>query len=286
MKLESNKRDVKVNDIIVPPVVKVPEPKKKAPNSLFGPPKPKPEIKSESTSPSSSKDVKSVQSVKSPKKESPKKNQSAAKVTKQPQGKSSIATFFNKPTSSSSNKKPQDKSVAEATVKIEQVKLKEEPETSNGTANASKNPHKRNLSNASGKQTNLYPFEANLISTFSDSNEERKNGKSDKSDSKDASKPSKKKIKLEAKGARSRLMQICDSSSDEDESTKSDSKMVVDEEVPVKKEKENKTPSPKKEQNGKSNSNGTTKRRIKVKKMVTRTYEDEDGFISKFNRQL
>lgn len=98
--------------------------------------------------------------------------------------------------------------------------------------------------------------------------------------------PSKKKIKLEPKSAKSRLMQICDSSSDEEEVQQ----MSVDEdEVPIKKAKENKTPSPKTNQQAVSKASGTNcsnsngKRRTKVKKMVTRTYEDEDGFISEYN---
>lgn len=94
-------------------------------------------------------------------------------------------------------------------------------------------------------------------------------------------------MKLEPKSARSRVMQICDSSSDEDEapSTKNDLKMECDDETVVKKEKENKTPSPEKMEPRKSNAGGSDsgnrKRRSKVKKVVTRTYEDEDGFISK-----
>lgn len=78
-------------------------------------------------------------------------------------------------------------------------------------------------------------------------------------------------------------MQICDSSSDEDEAPAAkDDKMECDaDETVVKKEKENKTPSPEKIDSNKSAANGGRKRRAKVKKMVTRTYEDEDGFISK-----
>lgn len=101
--------------------------------------------------------------------------------------------------------------------------------------------------------------------------------------------PSKKKIKLEPKSAKSRLMQICDSSSDEEviqqKNQKDSAEMSVDEdEVPVKKEKENKTPSPEKNQTTKANGNSSSgKTRAKVKKMVTRTFEDEDGFISKCN---
>lgn len=110
-----------------------------------------------------------------------------------------------------------------------------------------------------------------------DSNEESK------SNDKKQPMPSKKKIKLEPKAAHSRLLQICDSSSDEeDTSNAKDSPMEVEDEVVVKKEKENKTPSPEKSQKNNANgSNDSKKRRVKVKKIVTRTYEDEDGFISK-----
>lgn len=108
------------------------------------------------------------------------------------------------------------------------------------------------------------------------------NGES-KSTEKKNSIQSKKKIKLEPKSSRSRLLQICDSSSDEeDASNAKDSAMDVEEEPVVKKEKENKTPSPEKLQNSKTNgSSDGKKRRTKIKKMVTKTYEDEDGFISK-----
>lgn len=81
---------------------------------------------------------------------------------------------------------------------------------------------------------------------------------------------------MEKVPARSRLMQICDSSDEEG---------TPFEPVPVKKEKENKTPSPQKIEANASKVSGNTsgKRRIKVKKTVTNTYEDEDGFISKFS---
>lgn len=93
----------------------------------------------------------------------------------------------------------------------------------------------------------------------------------------------KKKMKLEKKSASSRLMQICDSSSDEEgASNGKDVSMGTEEEPVVTKEKENKTPSPKKsDANRSSASSSSGKRRAKIKKFVTKTYEDEDGFISK-----
>lgn len=99
-------------------------------------------------------------------------------------------------------------------------------------------------------------------------------GSDEKASSPEASdKPSNKKAKMAKIPARSRLMQMCDSS-DEEEPMKEAS--------PVKKEKENKTPSPKKsEVNNTNGTSGGGKRRIKVKKTVVRNYEDEDGFISK-----
>lgn len=77
-------------------------------------------------------------------------------------------------------------------------------------------------------------------------------------------------------------MQICDSSSDEEGASNNKGlSMDIEEEVVVKKEKENKTPSPDISAHDKTNGSSSCKRRAKVKKMVTRTYEDEDGFISK-----
>lgn len=93
-------------------------------------------------------------------------------------------------------------------------------------------------------------------------------------------------MKLEPKSSRSRIMQICDSSSDEDEAPNQKdikTERSEDEESVVKKEKENKTPSPEKldtKQTNAGGSGGNRKRRTKVKKMVTRTYEDDEGFIS------
>lgn len=95
-------------------------------------------------------------------------------------------------------------------------------------------------------------------------------------------------MKFEPKSARSRLMQICDSSSDEEDTSERKETAMdieVEEEVVVKKEKENKTPSPDKSKANQTNGSSDGKRRhTKVKKMVTRTYEDEDGFISKSPR--
>lgn len=85
-------------------------------------------------------------------------------------------------------------------------------------------------------------------------------------------------------------MQICDSSSDEEDTSNGrdseDVKMDAEEEVAVKKEKENKTPSPDKTANNKTNGSSSGKRRIKVKRPVTKTYEDDEGFISKQKKQI
>lgn len=114
----------------------------------------------------------------------------------------------------------------------------------------------------------------------SDSNEDGKSAEK---------KQTKKKMKLEPKSQRSRLMQICDSSSDEEDASNGrdseDVKMDVQEGVVVKKEKENKTPSPDKTANNKTNGSSSGKRRIKVKRPVTKTYEDDDGFISKSKKK-
>lgn len=109
-------------------------------------------------------------------------------------------------------------------------------------------------------------------------------------------KPSSKKAKTEAirkkeKAAtnRTRIMQICDSSSDEDDSEslnknvkKENGKNGVDagDEVDM---KENKTP-PKASavKSEPMDEEVPKKRRIKKKQMVKRTYEDDEGYIRKF----
>lgn len=153
MKADYKRRDVKVNGTVViqansVSIEKKPEPTKKPTTSLFNTTKPKqekkPEIKTEKTSPVLSNPSGNQKKV-TPERKSPRKNQSN---TKQTQAKS-IANFFgSKTTSSTADKKASEKSVAEATIKIKTVEIKDDPETNNKSS--SKNPHKRNLSNASG----------------------------------------------------------------------------------------------------------------------------------------
>lgn len=94
---------------------------------------------------------------------------------------------------------------------------------------------------------------------------------------------------------RSRIMQICDSSSDEEQATTSKQAMKTEqEEEDVKKEKENTTPTKNSTSEAMdteevhSDTNGTQKqkKRGKVKKMITKTFEDDDGFISKFDSEF
>lgn len=153
MKADYKRRDVTVNGSVVPPVNNVPvekkpEPTKKPTTSLFNTTKPKqekqPEIKTEKTPPILPKPSDNGKKV-TPERKSPRKHQSNTK----PAQVKSIANFFgSKPTSSKVDKKTAEKSVAETTIKIETIEIKDEPETNNKT---SKNPHKRNLSNASGR---------------------------------------------------------------------------------------------------------------------------------------
>lgn len=128
LKTKSNPRNVKVAKIIIPttekPMKKEPEPPKKT--NIFGAAQSKSaQSKSKSNqtnvekNDSGSEDVKVKQETSSPKKQSPKK-QAPAK-----QNKSSIASFFgSKPSTSNASKT--NKSVSEATKKIESVKIKEE----------------------------------------------------------------------------------------------------------------------------------------------------------------
>lgn len=104
------------------------------------------------------------------------------------------------------------------------------------------------------------------------------------------------KVSTKKSSQRARILQICDSSSDEEvtpaasNGKPNDSKPNVsadDAEMSVPKEKENTTPE-KQNENEKDQTNGSVtdeagpkKRRYKAKKMIKRTYEDADGYISK-----
>lgn len=161
MKADYKRRDIEVNGTVVPPVNNVsvekkPEPIKKLTKNLFNTVKPKQEkqseMKMEKTSPVLPKPSENEKKV-APERKSPRKNQSNTK----PNQVKSIANFFgSKPTSSITiaDKKSSEKSVAEAKIENETVKTEDEPKTND---KSSKNHHKRNLSNGSGKSLTKKP---------------------------------------------------------------------------------------------------------------------------------
>lgn len=154
MKLKSNPRNVRVHKIVVPQsekaVKKEVEPPKKS--NPFGMTSSKPadkkEIKAEQKVTESSKDIKVKEEKTSPKKQSPKKSQPSQQLKAQP-GKSIASFFGSKPSTSTSNAVKVNSSVVEATSKIENVKIKDEPVEA--TANGTKNTQKRSHSNTSGE---------------------------------------------------------------------------------------------------------------------------------------
>lgn len=158
MKADYKRRDVKVNGTVVVSVNSVsvekkPEPTKTPTTSLFNTTKQKkekiPEIKMEKTSPVPSNPSENKKKV-TPERKSPRKNQSNTKQT----NAKSIANFFgSKTTSSTADKKASEKSVAAATDKIKTVEIKDDSETNNKSS--SKNPHKRSISNTSGKSLQI-----------------------------------------------------------------------------------------------------------------------------------
>lgn len=142
LKLKSTRRNIKVNAIVIDKSAKKEaDPPKKA--NPFGAvqSKPVPSKETKTTEASGSKDTKVKEEP-----VSPKKNQAPSKPQ---QGKSSIASFFGKSTSSNASKT--NKSVADATVKIENVKIKDEPVEVKEPTNETKATQKRPHSNASGK---------------------------------------------------------------------------------------------------------------------------------------
>lgn len=145
MKIKSEKRNIAVYKIVVPPPVKKEPTVSKNPTNIFASAQPKPQT---TNSANNSKDVKVKEEKTSPK-QSPKKNQPAAKPSaKAQQGKtsSSIASFFAKPSTSTTH----DKSISNAAKKIEKVQIKDEP--ADTVKRETANTNKRQLSNASGKR--------------------------------------------------------------------------------------------------------------------------------------
>lgn len=153
--MKSDKRNIAVNKIVVPPQVKKESEIVKKPPNIFGTVQSKPQltkdVKNESNSASNSANVKKEKI--SPNRSPGKKNQAAAKPTgKMQQGKSSssIASFFGKkPSTASAPSTTHDKSVSDAAAKIEKVKIKDEPIVD--VKSEPTNTSKRYLSNASGK---------------------------------------------------------------------------------------------------------------------------------------
>lgn len=149
--IKSEKRDVKVSEIVIPQagpsVKKENNAPQKPSNSLFGAAaksNARKDIKSEpSTSAQSAKTVLKQEKTPSPKKDS----KSNAKNTKPTTGKSISSFFSGKPassTQSASNTSKMDKMVSNATAKIEKVEIVDEPVEVK--ANGSKNGHKRSHS--------------------------------------------------------------------------------------------------------------------------------------------
>lgn len=156
--MESEKRSFKSTRSVAPPVKKaVDPPAPKKPTNIFSAVPSKPaqskDVKSEKNAINTAKEVKKEEKTSPSRTQSPKKGQAPSKSAKAPQAKSSIASFFSsKPSTSTTTAKP-DKLVAEATTKIESVKIKDEPVEV--TTNETKNTHKRPHPNTSGMR-NLF----------------------------------------------------------------------------------------------------------------------------------
>lgn len=149
MKIKSEKRNIAVNKIVVPPQVKKEATVSKNTSNIFGTAQPKPQS---TNSANNSKDLKVKEEKTSPKM-SPKKNQPAAKPSaKGQQGKnsSSISSFFAKPSTSSVPSKTNNKSISDAASKMEKVQINDEP--IQNVKIEPENANKRQLSNTSGKR--------------------------------------------------------------------------------------------------------------------------------------
>lgn len=237
----------------------------KAANTLFGAAATKKEPLSNGTS----AQVKVKDEKTSPKKISPKHDSPKKKAIK-PSAAKSISSFFSaKPTAS--------KPPVETKEKLVKVEPKAEPIP------------------AKTEVTETVPPKESKKRVLSQSDDDSIPGTPHAKATPATKKPKKESVKSSnnkvAKN-RSRIIQICDSSSDEEEastSKKANGKIESDEETTVKKEKENTTPTKidasgtmETDECANVNETQTTKKRGKVKKMVTKTFEDEEGYISEF----
>lgn len=248
-------------------------------NSLFG----AAPIKKETLSNGTSAHVKvkeeksSPKKVISPKKSSPRNDSPKKKAAAKPPVAKSISSFFSsKPTAS----KPVATDTKEKAVKVEtKAEPKVEPvavKTEVAEAATPKESKKRVLSQSDDDSIPGTP--------------QAKHAPANKKSKKAPANMKNEKVATN----RSRIMQICDSSSDEEEATTSKQAMETkQDEGEVKKEKENTTPTKNSTPEAmdteeiRSDTNGTQqqKKRGKVKKMMTKTFKDDDGFISEFGSE-
>lgn len=277
MKLDSSERKCNVASLPVSPLKPTrTEPSSSKPSTskgasaLFGASAVKKEVVNNSSTAAVKVEKPSPSKSKSPKKFSP-KSESPKKKTVKPPASKSISSFF-------SAKPGVSKPVPEATTTPERIEPKVElPEVKTEVVekNTPTESKKRVLSQSDDDcipgtpPVNKAPATKKLKKNLA-------------------------KAKNEKTAAnRSRILQICDSSSDEDVAAPTQSTSDKAETV-VKKEKENTTPTKNDdsekmdvEDEGCSNENGTEKpkRRRKVKKTVKKTFEDKDGYISECHHE-
>ncbi|XP_058451068.1 DNA polymerase delta subunit 3 [Malaya genurostris] len=282
--LETDKRNIKTFvPAELPPATIKKEPKSKM-NSMFtaGPSKsvtkqepPKPTIKEEkqSSPPTTAKKQESTQSS-SPKKSPTKGSPSKKKDAKKPvTGKASIASFF-------SNKPASSKPAAASTVTVKEEKV----------SPTEKLTEEKKL-NGNGHQDESLRWKR-MISDESDDDDVVPNTPQDKKEHKKGGSVKKpltfKKTAANKKGAnpskKSRILQIEDSSEDEaDEKNLEEPKereiqfdIGISQDVDMKEDEVTNTSPVKTSEN---DSNETQRKKAKVKKLVTKTFQDEEGYL-------
>lgn len=251
------------------------------------------------------------QKVISPKKISPRNDSPKKKAVKPPASKSISSFFSAKPTSSKPAAETKSVKIEPVTEKApsEDAKKQKDSQSDDDAIPGTPQSAKSCSSSFSGKPSSenaekpakiVEPMPAKKESkkrVLPQSDDEAIPGtpptKGSPANKKQKKEPAKMKNDKAAKH-RSRIMQICDSSSDEEEASTSKSaneKMETDnDETTVKKEKENTTPTKNSAPDtmetdangGEMNGSQKPKKRGKVKKMVTKTFEDEDGYISEY----
>lgn len=304
LRLESQKRQIEqASSTTAPQTTPKPAPapvkqeqKPSKPSMFAATSKQQPPVKEEKQSPPAKAQVKPEPKTAasppkaSPKTQSPKKQDAKKAVT----GKGSISSFFSaKPAGTAPKPAPTSVPVKQEPQSPAPEPAKKEQKDEKAVEKSVEKSRKRTITDDEEEE------EEDVIPSTP---QEDKKQRGDKSKKRNTGKPLLQRKKNPSNPSKkSRLLQICDSSSDEEADgreagaaieQRSERLVEFDEETPMEteieenKKEEGRKPSLSPEKPVENDSNSVNRNRGKVKKLVTKTYTDEEGYLSEYWRVL